>query len=202
MAQVRTTLTAAFKSGDTQLAVANATGIAAGMYLQIDAEFLQVQSSYVSGLLIPVLPGRNGSLSLAHPLGAGVTAGTAADAADPPAQSAASVNLPANRVREIKSLGAGDTVCPLPRPGCDLFVMLTGAVPILATLANPRKDNDGDMLVVGGAGAAAHTITYATGFGGVVASDVVTFPASPATAGFAAIACNEKWVALGGLVPA
>jgi hypothetical protein len=203
MALTRTAITAALPVDANTISVVSAAGIAAGDNLQIDAEFLQVQTSYVSGTVIPVLRGRNGSATLPHAIGAPVVAGKAGDFADPPAQSAASVNLPANRVREIKSVGTGTTVLPIPKPGTDLFLMFTGTVVIAATLPNPGKDNDGDILSVANTGSAAHTITYAGGFGGVAASDVVTFPAAPATAAFVAIACNERWINFGGsVVPA
>lgn len=201
MALVRTTLTAAVAGQESQITVAAATGISAGTTIQVDAEFMQVLSSYVSGLILPVLRGRNGSATLPHANGAAVVAGNAADFADPPAQSAASVNLPANRVREMKSIGASGVI-PNPKPGTDLFVLLTGSAVLTMTIGNPGKDNDGDIIIVANNAPAAHTITYATGFGGTVANDVVTFPAAPASAAFMAIAVNERWVNMGGGSPA
>jgi len=204
MALIRTTLASALTVNDNVLSVANAAGIMEGMGVLIDAEFLQITSAYKvgSGVNLPVLRGRNGSATTPHALGAAVTIGTASDFADPPAQSPVSVNLPANRVREIKSVGVAGAL-PLPKPGTDLFVMLTGSTVLAMTLAHPGKDQDGDILMVANISPAAHTVTYTGGFGGVAASDVVTFPAAPGSAAFMAIACNERWINFGGsVVPA
>jgi hypothetical protein len=203
MALIRTTLTSELKVNDTTMAVANLAGVMEGMGVKIDAEWLQITSAYKVGQatnVVPVLRGRNGSAGLDHPLGAAVTIGTAADFADPPAQSPVAVNAPANRVREIKSYGVAGAILN-PKPGTDLFAMLTGTTPLAMTLANPGKDQDGDILIVANISPAAHTVTYPGGFGGVAASDVVTFPAAPASAAFQAVACNERWVAFGGGSP-
>ena len=203
MALIRTTLAAAATVNDTTISLVNTAGLMEGMGILIDAEWLQVTTAYKVGqatTLVPVLRGRNGSAGAEHALGAAVVIGTAADFATPPAQSPVAVNAPANRVREIKSVGIAGPV-PLPKPGTDLFCMLTGTTVLAMTLANPGKDQDGDILTVANISPAAHTVTYAGGFGGVVASDVVTFPAAPASAAFTAIACNERWVAFGGGSP-
>jgi hypothetical protein len=193
MALVRTNLTAAIAINDTSITVASANGIAAGSNLQIDAEFFEVQTSYVSGLILPVLRGQNGSASLAHGNGAAVVAGTAADFANPPAQSATSVNLPANRVREITSMGASGPI-PNPLPGTDRVVFLNGGTVIAATLTNPGKDNDGDLLYIVSASPVAHTLAYAAGFGGAGGTaDLATFSAT-ATGCTVLMACNEKWM--------
>jgi hypothetical protein len=203
MALIRTTLASELKVNDTTMSVTNTAGLMEGMGVKIDAEWLQITTAYKVGqatTLVPVLRGRNGSAGADHALGASVTIGTAADFADPPAQSPVAVNAPANRVREIKSVGVAGAL-PLPKPGTDLFVMLTGTAPLAMTLANPGKDQDGDILTVSNISPAAHTVTYAGGFGGVAASDVVTFPAAPASAAFTAIACNERWINFGGGSP-
>jgi len=202
MALIRTTLASALTVNDNVISVAAATGVMEGMGVLIDAEWLQITTAYKigSGVNLPVLRGRNGSATTEHAIGAGVTIGTAADFANPPAQSPVAVNAPANRVREIKSVGVAGAL-PLPKPGTDLFLMLTGTTVLAMTLANPGKDQDGDILTVANISPAAHTVTYTGGFGGVAASDVVTFPAAPASAAFTAIACNERWVAFGGGSP-
>src|SRR3990172_1244256 len=67
MALTRTTLSSAVGVDDTSIVVASATGFATGRLLRIDQEFLQVAQSYNgTATTIPVLRGREGSLTSAH----------------------------------------------------------------------------------------------------------------------------------------
>lgn len=199
MALARTTLSAAVAADDREITVASATSIVAGRLLLVDNEWMQVTQSYVSGTTIPVLRGRNGSFQRAHVSSAGVVHGDAADFANPPAQSSLAVNAPLTRVREIRSLSAAGAVT-LPTPGTDIVNILNGTSVIAATMANPAKDNDGDLLIVVGNGKAAHTLTYTAGIGdGGANVDVMTFPAG-AQACMVFIAANEKWVQFGAIV--
>jgi hypothetical protein len=62
-----TTLSAAMTSTQTTMVVASATGFAAGKYVYIDAEVVQIASSYSgSGTTIPIQRGQNGTAAAAH----------------------------------------------------------------------------------------------------------------------------------------
>lgn len=196
MALVKTTLAAAVAVGDSQVTVALATGLAAGRLLSVENEWMQVQQSYVSGVTVPVLRGRNGSATLAHVTGATLVHGDAADFANPPAQSAASVNAPLNRVRVRTSYAAAGAIA-IPQPGTDGIAEIIGTGALAMTLANPAVDNDGDVLIVIANGKAAHTLTYAAGLGnGGSGFDVATFSATLA-GGCTLMAMNGFWVQIG-----
>ncbi len=62
MALTATTLSSAVALTDKSIVVASATGFAAGAYVKVDGEFMQVDKSYTSGsTTVPVLRGRDGS---------------------------------------------------------------------------------------------------------------------------------------------
>ena len=66
-------------------------------------------------------------------------------------------------------------------------------VALAMTLANPTKDQDGDILIITGNGKAAHTVTYTAGVGNGGASyDVFTF-ATGANNTVSLIAANAIW---------
>lgn len=196
MALARTTLSAAVAQGDSVITVASATSIVAGRLILIDNEWMQVQQSYASGTSVPVLRGRNGSVQTSHPTSAGVVHGDAADFANPAAQAYGSVNGPLGRVRDLRSYSAAGAI-DLPTPGTDRVAILNGTGALAMTLANPTKDNDGDILIIVGNGKAAHTVTYTAGFGDAGSSyDVATFTAN-GQCSLVLIAANEKWMLFG-----
>jgi hypothetical protein len=196
MALVKTTASAAISASDSVVNLTSATSVTAGRLLLIDNEFMKVQASYVSGTAVPVLRGINGSVQLAHVSGATAVHGDAADFANPPAQSAAAVNAPLNRVRVKTSYAAAGAIA-LPSAGTDAIAEIIGTGALAMTLANPAVDNDGDLLIIIANGKAAHTVTITSGIGNGGASfDVGTFSASLQT-GCMLMAMNGYWVLVG-----
>lgn len=195
MALTTTTLNGAVVVDTNNITVASATGFASGNYLIVDHEVMQVQQGYVSGTLIPVLRGRNGTATTAHPTAARVTTGLGSDFSSYEAQATTNwpITTPGRRRTSISVTGA----LPLPLGGDDLDVFLNGTTIIAATLANPTNDMDGSRLTVIGNGKAAHTVTYTAGFGNVGGTaDVITFGANQAQA-LQMVAAGGFWVLLG-----
>lgn len=192
MAQARTTLAAAVLIGDTKITVASATSLAAGRFLKIDDEWMKVTNDYTTGVNPNVLRGLNGSVQKAHAITAGVVHGDAMDFANPPAQAAAAVSGPLQRVRVMESITATGTFTPT--PGQDTLLVLNGGSVIALTIAAPTKEMEGDALYIAGNGVAAHTATFTGGLSGAGASyDVITTNATAPTLMGPFMAINEKW---------
>ena len=98
-----------------------------------------------------------------------------------------------NRRREVLAYGAAGAIS-LPTPGSDMVAILNGTSALAMTLANPGKDQDGDVIEIIGNGKAAHTVTYTAGAGDAGTSyDVFTFDAS-GQCSVRFMAANERWV--------
>lgn len=197
MAKTTTTASAAIAIGDTAITVASATGFAAGSILKVNAEVMQVQKSYVSGTLIPVMRGLEGTPALAHAITSNVTAGLASDFGGAAAGVAAV--YPLIRSRQIKTYNAAGAI-DLPTPGNDLVAIVNGTSARALTLAVPTKDMDGDILTVIGNGKAAHTVTISGGFGAAGAGYTVATFIVGAQQSLQVMACNGAWVQLPGLM--
>ncbi len=194
MALAETTLSVAVAATDNVINVASATSVAAGRIVQVDGELMKVGHGYSSGTEIPVLRGWDGTKVAAHVASARVVHGAPVDfAAKAAGQSV--LYPPAGRAREVKSITADNSTCPLPAPGSDLLVVLNGTSVINLTVPVPTKDLDGSELVIAGNGAAAHVITFTGGLSGAGTSyDVLTVNATaPVAMKFVAI--NELWYA-------
>lgn len=199
MALTKTTTSAAVGAGDTSVLLTALTGLAAGSMLLIDAEMMKVVSvPSAASLPVPVLRGQDGTKQVAHVSGANAihSATPGLDFGGPVAGAPSIVGRPASRNRTVASYGAAGAIA-LPTPGTDAVAIINGTAALAMTLANPLKDNDGDVLIVGGNGKAAHTITYSAGFGGnTTSSDVLTLHASQAQA-VMFVAMNEVWNLVG-----
>jgi hypothetical protein len=192
MALTQTALSAAVLATDTQIAVASATGFAADNLVRVNGEVMKVLSTYISGLFIPVLRGRNGTPTQAHAITSNVITGLAGDFADP-APGGPMTFLPTIRARTTRAYGLAGAIA-LPTPGSDMLAILNGTSVLAMTLANPTKDMDGDQLFIIGNGKAAHTVTYTAGLGaGGGALDVLTFAAGGQQC-LVLMACNGTWV--------
>lgn len=195
MALTLTTLSGAVIVDQNTISVASATGFAAGSFIQIDQEILQVQKGYVSGTSIPVIRGLDGTATQAHPTGAQVKVGLASDFLGPAPQVVTGTPIGAYARTRISYTAAGAITLPL--PGNDVDAVLNGTVALAMTLANPTIDMDGCRLCVVGNGKAAHTVTYTAGLGNVgAAADVITFKADQSQA-VRLLACGGFWVTEG-----
>lgn len=200
MALVTTTLNGAVTADTNTITVTSATSLVAGMFAVVDQEVIQINKTYVSGVVLQVLRGRDGTATAAHPTGSNITffLGTDTTTLQPQGQTQ---YLIAGRVRTLSSYNAAGALT-LPAPGTDTVAILNGTSVLAMTLANPTKDMDGSILIVCGNGIAAHTVTYTAGFGNVsTTADVMTFGTTQAQA-FQCIAANGIWNLLGPLAVA
>lgn len=196
MALVTTTLGAAMAAGDTKATVASATSVAAGRVVLVDGEYMVVRSSYVSGsTTVPVRRGQQGTAQVAHVSGAEFTHGATDDYANPPPGSVVAIG-PSTGVRRVSYSAAGAIALPAV-PGEELFVTLNGTDALAMTLADPDEAINGAVLHLDANGAAAHTITSASGFGGAGSSYDVLTANGTGTIGFDARASGGLWVLVG-----
>lgn len=190
MALTTTTLSAAVVVTDNTIKVTSATGFVAGMLIVIDQEAMQVAQSYSSGTTIPVLRGRDGTVTAAHPITANVNVELASDLAGPIAQ--AVTQYPMGRYRVVTSSTAAGAIA-LPPTGADGLWILNGTVAKAMTLANPTKDMDGSLLWIASNGKAAHTVTYSAGLGNAGAGYTVATFTTGAQQTLTLLAINGIW---------
>lgn len=191
MALTTTTNSAAIAAVDQYITVASATGFSAGKIVKVNAEWMQVRKDYASGLVVPVSRGLNGTLSQAHAVTSNVTVGDGQDFANAAPQG--TIAYPFIRVREFLSYNAAGAIT-LPTPGNDMVAIINGTSARAMTLANPTKDQDGDMLIIIGNGKAAHTVTYTAGLGNASTGYTIGTFDTGGQCSIALIAANAIWV--------
>ena len=154
-------------------------GISAKTVARVDGEDMLVTDASLSPTL-QVVRGINGTYATAHDTLAPVVYGITSDFT----QTIGSV-APA----KVYSYGANATIT---NPVVDAIIFIDKASAAALTLTDPNKDSQVTVRFVS-LTAAAHTITYATGFyDNTTTSDVATFPAT-AGAVFTMIAQSGKW---------
>ena len=160
MSLVHTTLSAATAVGDTSIVVTSATGFSAGYVVRVGDEMMRVGGGYVSGTIIPVIRGQDGTLVSAHAVTTGVVCGVGSDwATTNGAQVAVQYPL-AGKTRRVSTYGAAGAIS-LPVAGTDEIAVINGTAHAM-TLALPTKDLDGSILYIVGDTGAAHAITIAS----------------------------------------
>ena len=189
---VRTTLASAVSVDDKSIVVASANSFASGKVIDVDGEQMEVIKGYVSGTTIPVLRGRGGTKTFAHPRGAGVVFALAEEYPQPGA-GGFPVNWPNMRTRYITSYTA-DGAIALPVPGTDAIAMLNGTVQWDMTVAAPTLDLDGCILYVIGNGKSAHTVTIAGGLGAARSGYTVATFLTGSQMCLVLMAANGAWV--------
>lgn len=195
MALTQTTLASAdIGSGNSTLVVASATGFAIGYKVRIDGEIFQVTKGYVAGSVnVPVLRGQEGTIAQAHPSGAKVLVGAGSDTGWGVGVAGNPVAFPlAGKATTTLSYTASGAIT-LPEPGSDAIAYLNGTSVLAMTIADPGKALDGSTLSIRANGAAAHTLTFASGLSGAGGSyDVITINATaPVSLNFVAV--NGLW---------
>ena len=191
MALANTTLGAAAAINDTDITVASATSVASGRLVKVDHEVMEVTKEYSSGVIVPVLRGRNGTAQVAHLSASLVVHGLPSDFDAPMAQTGVIYGTPV--VRDKVSYAAAGAIT-LPAAGRDLDVELLGTDVLAMTLAVPTLEQEGSRINVYGSGAAAHTLTVASGVGGAGSNyDVFTWNGT-GTVELQLIARNLLWV--------
>lgn len=197
MALSNTTLASACGASDTKIVVASATGFAIGNKVEIDGEIFQVTKGYVSGSTqVPVLRGQNGTYAYAHPTSAKVRVGAASDTAWGSQAPQTVVQFPiATPARQRTSYSASGAIT-LPTPGNDMVAVLNGTGALAMTVADPATILDGSLLYIVSNGAAAHTVTFASGLSGAGGSyDVLTINATAPVVLGPFMAMNALWQA-------
>jgi len=168
MALVNTTLSAAITAKSDFLVVASATSVAAGRVILVDDEWMKVSKAYVAAsTTVPVIRGLGGSVASAHPVSAKVTHGAASDFDTPAAQAVTTNQF--QRVTRIVSYSATGAIA-LPKQGEDVIAILNGTDVLEMTVAAPGRDTEGATLTILASGAAAHTVTFASGLSGASTS--------------------------------
>jgi hypothetical protein len=100
--------------------------------------------------------------------------------------------------RRIVSYSASGAIA-MPNAGEDLVVFLNGTSALAMTLADPGKDINGSLLFVAAGGAAAHTVTSASGIGGAGSNYDVLTASGTGTPGLVLLALNGVWVNIGSI---
>lgn len=181
MALTNATLASACAASDSVLVLSASTGVSAGYKIEVDGEVFQVTSNYTTagnGVNVPVLRGQNGTYAFAHPSGAKVRIGPASDADWGGTAPQTITQYPNVRARVVASYTASGAIT-LPTPGADLLVYLNGTSVCAMTIAAPQTALDGSALYIASNGAAAHTLTFASGLSGAGSSyDVLTVNAT------------------------
>jgi hypothetical protein len=192
MSLSNTTLSAAITPTSDSLVVGSASSVEAGRIILVDDEFMKVSKGYVaSSTTVPVVRGLGGTVAGAHPASAKVTHGDAADFDLPGAQGVTTNQF--QRVTRIVSYSAAGAIT-LPQQGEDVIAILNGTDALAMTIADPGRDIDGASLTILAAGAAAHTLTFASGLSGASTSyDVLTLNGT-AIAGTKVYAVGGYWV--------
>ncbi len=193
MSLVHTTLSAACTVGDTSIVVTSASGFSAGYVVRVGDEMMRVGGGYVSGTIIPVIRGQDGTLVSAHAVTTGVVCGTGSDwATTNGAQTVVQYPL-AGKTRRTTTYGATGAIT-LPTAGCDEVAILNGTSALAMSVAAPGKDLDGSLLWIAGDGAAAHTVTFTGGLSGAGTSyDVITINATAPVLLGPFMAVNSLW---------
>lgn len=199
MAIATTTISSAATATDTSVVVASATSMAAGRFIRVDDELMQVVQTYVSGTTVPVLRGREGTAAKAHVASAQAIHGLATDFPIPAQQTMVSYPV-AGRARQITSITATTATLTLPPAGTDMLVILNGTSVITLTVPVPTTDMQGTELTIVGNGVAAHILTFTGGLSGAGSGYTLLTVNTSAPAGFKFIACNAVWVFCGGVI--
>lgn len=172
MAVTGTTLTAAVNRDDLDISVASATGASAGKICKMETEY-SVVLKVVGNIVSLRTRGDHGTIATPHNILTPVAFG---DPSDFPAMPAARHRGQIEQIDGIVHYGASG---PIAVPEKDTTVVLSGASVLAMTLPDPTRLQDGLKLHIMSNGAAAHTVTSATGLNAGGASvDVATFAAA------------------------
>lgn len=174
MALTNTTLAAAVAQGDTSIKVTAATGFADKQMIRVDNEFMATAGA-LSGTVVNVRRGLEGTAQVAHGILADVVTGLPEDFPAPPPGHP--VPVPPTETGR-NTLGVDTTFATADYPKGDLTYVITKAAAAAIVLGAPSKAQNGLRLTFRSNTAAAHTVTYATGFyGDAGSSDIATFAA-------------------------
>ena len=168
MALNQTTLSAPVDAFANEIAVTSATGASAGRICNIEGELSVVLG--VTGNMVKLRTrGDHGTASKAHNILAPVVFG---DPTDFPAVPEARHRAQTQERDDVVTYGASGAIAV---PTKNTTVQLGGSAALAMTIANPSPLQDGLEVKIVSLGAAAHTVTNASGFNaGGAAVDVAT----------------------------
>ena len=187
MALTVTSLASACTANDTKVTLTSATGCVVGSLIMADGEFMLVTDISTTPTVQVVRGYNNGAVSsnaVAHAALAPVTFGLTSEFAQ---------TSPLNgQVIAATSYSANGTIT---NPTVNATIFIDKATACALTLTDPAADQT-NTVIIKSLTAAAHTVTYATGFyGDTTSSDVATF-AAKAGASMTIVARNGKWTPL------
>ena len=190
MALASTTLSTAAAAGDSEILVASATGIEAKDLVRVNGEIMTVIDGYdntADGTRVKVRRGTRGTAAAAHVAGAAVTHGQPDEWGD--TSPGAFVPFPASGIPLVVDDYVAAGAITLPQAGETRHAVLVGTDALAMTIADPDEAITGSILIVSADGAAAHTLTFASGLSGASTSyDVLTFNGTgPVSAMFIAV---------------
>ena len=184
MALTVTSLASACTANDTKVTLTSASGCVVGSLVMADGEFMLVTDISTAPTVQVVRGYNNGAVSsnaVAHAALAPVTFGLTSEFAQ---------TSPLNgQVIVATSYSANGTIT---NPTVNATIFIDKATACALTLTDPAADQT-NTVIIKSLTAAAHTVTYATGFyGDTTSSDVATF-AAKAGASMTIVARNGKW---------
>jgi len=187
MALTVTSLASACTANDTKVTLTSATGCVVGSLIMADGEFMLVTDITTTPTVQVVRGYNNGAVSsnaVAHAALAPVTFGLTSEFGQ---------TSPLNgQVIVATSYSANGTIT---NPTVNATIFIDKATACALTLTDPAADQT-NTVIIKSLTAAAHTVTYATGFyGDTTSSDVATF-AAKAGASMTIVARNGKWTPL------
>ena len=187
MALTTTSLASACTANDTKVTLTSASGCVVGSLVMADGEFMLVTDISTAPTVQVVRGYNNGAVSsnaVAHAALAPVTFGLTSEFAQ---------TSPLNgQVIAATSYSANGTIT---NPTVNATIFIDKATACALTLTDPAADQT-NTVIIKSLTAAAHTVTYATGFyGDTTSSDVATF-AAKAGASMTIVARNGKWTPL------
>lgn len=198
MALTNATLASACGASDTKLVLSASTGVAPGYFIECDGEVFRVNSSYTTagdGVNVPVTRGQNGTYASAHPSGAKVRLGPASDSSWSAMAPTAITSFPSTPTLQKTSYSASGAIT-LPTVGNNMLAYINGTTICAMTVADPATILDGSLLYIASNGAAAHTVTFASGLSGAGGSyDVLTVNATAPVLLGPFMAVNGLWQA-------
>jgi hypothetical protein len=188
MALTVTSLASACTANDTKVTLTSAAGCVVGSLIMADGEFMLVTDVSTTPTVQVVRGYNNGAVSsnaVAHAALAPVTFGLTSEFG----QTSALAN---SQIVSATSYSANGTIT---NPTVNATIFIDKATACALTLNDPAADQT-NTVIIKSLTAAAHTVTYATGFyGDTTSSDVATF-AAKAGASMTIVARNGKWTPL------
>lgn len=187
MALTTTSLSAALPAASLIVPVTSATGATVGGFLKVDDEYMVITE--INGTRMTVRSrGDYASAAAAHNILAPVTFGLWSDLPQP-GPTHVVPGLDAAALTSVGTDGAIDVASLVE----NTTIVVTKATAAALTLAAPSRAQDGLVVTILSATAAAHTVTYTPGFyGDTTLSDVATF-AAKAGASMTIVARGGTW---------